>query len=82
VWCLDYQQPDDFLDVDSLEVDDSRSPSLLRLEWHRTSCRRIRTGSCDTTVPSTITWMGGLVIAGESTTFNNCYGGGTGGSRL
>jgi hypothetical protein len=59
------RRPDDFLDADSLEVDDFRPPSSLRPERHRTSCGRIRTGLRDTMALSTITWtpiLGGLVL--------------------
>jgi hypothetical protein len=47
---------DDFLDVDSSEVNDFHPLSSLGPEQHWTSCGRIRTGPCDTMVPSTITW--------------------------
>jgi hypothetical protein len=53
-WLL-YWWPDNFLDIDPLEVDSFHSPSLLGPEWHCTSCRCIRTGPCDTMAPSTIT---------------------------
>jgi hypothetical protein len=53
---LPYRWPDDFLDDDSPEVDDFRSPSPLKPEWHRTSHRHIGTGLRDTMVPSAIMW--------------------------
>jgi hypothetical protein len=51
-----YRRPDDFLDVDSPEVDDFHPPSSLRPEWHRTSCGHIRTDPHDTMAPSAIMW--------------------------
>jgi hypothetical protein len=50
------RQSDDFLDVDSPEIDDFYSPPSLRPERHRMSCGRIRTGPHDTTAPSAMTW--------------------------
>jgi hypothetical protein len=54
-WLL-HQWPDDFLDVDPPEVNNFHPPSPLGHEWHCTSCGCIRTGPCDTTAPSAITW--------------------------
>jgi hypothetical protein len=51
-----HRWPDNFLNVDPLEVDDFRPPSPLGPEHHRTSCGCIGTGLRDTTAPSAIMW--------------------------
>jgi hypothetical protein len=53
---LPHWRPDDFPDVNSLEVDDFCPPSSLGPECHQMSCGCIGTGPRDTMVPSAMTW--------------------------
>jgi hypothetical protein len=69
------RQSDDFLDVDSPEVDDFHSSPSLGPERHWTSCGHMGTGPRDTMAFSAITWtsINGRLGTGRLGTVTSVY---------